>query len=53
MEEMPPAVETLVADLPHGLAELVAHLLQKEPAYRPRDTLNLHSNRAILLLFRR
>lgn len=34
----PPSLELLVPDLPAGLAELVASLLQKEPDDRPADT---------------
>lgn len=38
LEDMPTPVEELVADLPDGLGQLVASLLQKDAAQRPRDT---------------
>jgi len=38
LEEVPPAVDELVADLPVGLAGLVAALMQKAPEDRPQST---------------
>ncbi len=37
----PPSLDALVPDLPAGLAQLVASLLQKEPEDRPADTQQL------------
>jgi len=38
LEEVPPAIDELVADLPVGLSELVAGLMQKAPQDRPQST---------------
>ena len=41
LNHSPPALDTLVPDLPAGLSQLVSNLLQKDPDDRPADTQQL------------
>ncbi|MFK8047686.1 MAG: serine/threonine-protein kinase [Halioglobus sp.] len=41
LNHSPPALDTLLPDLPVGLSQLVSNLLQKDPDHRPADTQQL------------